>query len=125
MTLTGACVVAPVSGSPGSPSLQDVMQLYVQQSYMLRATGTPSINAPSSGSPFILPLQGITNVRFFIMRIRNGSLTFMLTSPSPGGTDQLVPGSRLFIFDSPNSNSQLTAIKMFGVADTEYILLGD
>lgn len=83
----------------------------------------PTINGATDGAPFILPFETITKVRVIVMRVRGGTIRLKLTSAA--GTDQVIPVSELLVWTSPNAGDEVTAIKIVGTADVEYILAGD
>lgn len=120
ITHTGSLSGTPSSGTEPL-SLQELMNTSFSGTYQSSKSARPSINS-TDGSPFSIPFETITKVRFFAIRARS-TIKMLLTSPA--GTDQITRISGLYIWQSPVDGDQLTAIKLVGNADVEYILAGD
>jgi len=121
--VVGACTVSPAniitSTTQAAPSLTPVLNLGSSRSYPNHREGsTPLVNA----TDFLLA-AGITAVRFLALRvIGGGSLLVKLTSAA--GTDQAFRVSDLLIIGAPNTGDEITAIKLTGSGDVEYIVAG-
>lgn len=124
VTVTGAVTITPVVGGfPGSPSLTDTLQIYVQAAYGSWKTGRPNISAPLIGSPFVVPLEGIAKVRFLAFKTAL-PMKVLLTTPN-GGADQAVPVSDELVIHAPGAGDEMTAIKVVGTGDISYVIAGD
>ena len=76
------------------------------------------------GTPLVLPLESVVKVRVIIIRVRGGSVTVLLTSAA--GTTQKFNVSSTFVWYSPNSGDEVTAIALAAAsADVTYFIAGD
>jgi hypothetical protein len=125
VTHTGSVSATPTAGSgfSGVPSLQDILNTSFSATYQVRKGAAPSVVGATDLLPFVLPFETITKARMFALRVASGSLKMLLTSAA--GADQLLRVSSLFMWHAPNPGDELTAIKLVGTADIEYILCGD
>lgn len=121
VTVSGAVVAGPANASPTAPSLQDMLNVSTSRTYGYKSGQSTTINAPST--PFAVNLGAITKVRFLALRTIGASMQVLLTSAL--GTDQAFKVSDLMVWSAPNEGDQITAIKLIGVADVEYLLAGD
>lgn len=122
--VTGAVTVSPVSCGPGSPSLQETMQIFVYAAYSGSKSGRPTVSAPLD-DPYVVPFEGITNVRFLsIESVGQVPMKLLLTSPN-GGVDQVIPFSNRVLIHSPADGDEMTAIKIVGNGGVSYVLAGD
>lgn len=122
LTHEGALVSAPAS-SPSS--LLDRLITSFEFTYQVARTGHPTIIGATDMAPFVIGFEGMTAVRVFGLRVNSGDLKVLVTSAS--GTDQAlnVGGQGVLLWSSPYSGDQLTAIKMVGTADVDYLIAGD
>lgn len=123
LSITGVVSASPVTATLNAPSLNDNLNLGMSKSYPIETAGRPPV-AGTDMAPFVLPLQGMTKARFLALRVMSGSLKVKVSTPN-GGADQVLPASDLFVIHNPNSGDELTAIKLIGTADIEYILAGE
>lgn len=123
VSLNGAVTASPAVSSPTSPSLQDILNISTNRVYGYKTGNSTTVNNPLVGSPFVLPLSSMTKIRFFAMRALGNSLQVLVTSAA--GTDQTFKVSDVMVWSSPNEGDQITAIKLVGVSDVEYLLAGD
>ena len=108
---------------PNGPSLADTLNTSFSATYSASKASRLSVVGATDVSPYILPLDSITKVRFFALRVLNGpSIKVKLTSAA--GADQAQSGT-FFLWNSPNSGDEITAIKLVGTADIELMIAGD
>jgi hypothetical protein len=123
VALNGAVQAGPANASTTSPSLLDTLSIATLRTYGYKSANSTTINNPSAGTPFVIPLAAITKVRFCLIRVTGASVQVLVTSAA--GTDQTFKVSDELVWSSPNEGDQLTAIKLVGVADIEYLIAGD
>lgn len=121
VAVSGAVTAGPANASPTAPSLQDSLNVSTLRTYSYKSGQSTTINAPVT--PLVVNLGAITKVRFFVIRVIGAGLQVLLTSAL--GTDQVFKVSDEMMWSSPNEGDQITAIKLVGVADVEYLLAGD
>lgn len=74
-------------------------------------------------APFSVNLNGLVSVNLLAIKILNGlSVKVLLTSAV--GTDQAVNVSGLWVWHSPVAGDVLTAVKLVGTAELEYLIAG-
>jgi len=121
---TGALQAAPTPASSTFPSLQDIGNTSFQRTYSQRISGSPSVVGATDGVPFILPFGSVTKCRMFWLRVNGGgSLKVKFTTPL--ATDQVLNVADEWLWHSPNEGDQMTAIKLIGTGETEYLVAGD
>ena len=109
---------------PGGPSLADMLNTSFSGTYSASKATRLSVVGATDLAPFAVAFDSVTKARFVGMRVINGSsIKVLLTSPS--GTDQAVKVSSMFLWHSPNSGDEITAIKLVGTADIELLIAGD
>lgn len=123
VTHTGAVNGSPAQSSAQSPSLTELLNTSFQGTFGSSKGARPTINGATDLVPFVVAFETITKVRMIFMRVRGGTLTVKLTSAK--GADQAFPVSDTFVWYSPNAGDEVTAIKLVGTADLEYIICGD
>lgn len=116
-----------VNGTPavvGSivPSLQDSLNTTFQGTYQASTAKRLTVMGTDQ-APVAVALDSVAKARFVGLRVVNGSLKMLLTTPS--GSDQAVRVSGLFLWHSPNAGDEITAIKLVGTADIELLIAGD
>jgi hypothetical protein len=121
VTVTGAVQAAPSATNALVPSLLGTKPFGINRTYAYRTEKNISINAPVS--PVTLDIDSITKVRFCVLTVIGASVEMRVTSAS--GTDQAFKVSEFFMWSSPSEGDQWTSIKLLGVTDLEFILLGD
>jgi len=83
-----------------------------------------TLTAVVVGTPLVLPLESVVKVRVIVIRVRGGSVTVLLTSAA--GTTQKFNVSSTFVWYSPNSGDEVTAIALAAAsADVTYFIAGD
>lgn len=120
---TGSVSGTPAQATSGVPSLQEILNTSFTSTFASSKSARPAIVGATDASPFVLALETITKVRFMAMRVRGGTLKVVVTSAA--GTDQAFNLSDVLVWHSPNSGDELTAVKLVGTADLEYVLAGD
>jgi hypothetical protein len=76
------------------------------------------------GSPLVLPMESVVKARVVVIRVRGGSVTVILTSAA--GATQKFNVSSTFVWYSPNSGDEVTAIALAATsADVTYFIAGD
>lgn len=121
--VTGAVTVAPVTQSSGAPSLSDTLQIYVNASYGSGNSARLSVNSDIS-TPYVIPLQGITKVRFLAMKSDGRSMKLLVSSPN-GGVDQVIPFSSDLVLHGPGAGDEFTSLKIAGIGDVSFVMAGD
>lgn len=119
----GALQGAPTASSVGTPSLTEILNTSFSNTYGSSKAARPGIVGATVGSPYVIPFETITKVRMFAFRVRGGSLEFRLTSAK--GVDQALACSDIWLWHSPFAGDEITAIKVIGTADLEYVIAGD
>ena len=118
----GALTEQPFCGNSNG-SLTDIADTSFRGTYQASATMRVSVVAATTFVPFVLSTNGIRKVRALSVKAQAGAtITTLLTSAS--GTDQAISSTALLIH-SPNSGSEITAIKFVGTADLEIVVAGD
>jgi hypothetical protein len=121
--VVGACTISPANVITGytqaAPSLSATFNLGSSRTYPKHKEGSESLSAAVN---FALPLGGITAVRFLALRVIAGSLLVKVTSAA--GTDQAFRVSDLLIIGAPTAGDELTAVKLTGSGDVEFIAAG-
>jgi len=120
--INGAVVASPANTAQFAPSLQEMLSISCERTYSYKSGNSATVNN-LIGSPYVVPLGSVTKVRFLALRVIGAALQVLVTSAS--GTDQTFKVSDLWLWHSPNEGDQLTAIKLVGTADIEYVLAGD
>lgn len=75
-------------------------------------------------APYTVNLDGITSVNLLAVRILSSSASVKVKVTSAVGTDQTVSVSGLYVWHSPVAGDVLTAIKLVGTAQLEYLVAG-
>lgn len=116
----------PSNGSlAGGQSLTGLLRTDFSATFPSSKSGRPCITgATFAGTPFVFPLEGITKVRIFALRIISGSLLVRFSSPN-GGATQIIPVSNFLLIYNPVSGDEFTVIDAEGTANVEYVLAGD
>jgi hypothetical protein len=110
--------------SPGGiPGALELLPTALQATYAMAKTAAPSIINATSLSPYVIPLETISRIRLFGMRVRGQSIKVLVTSAA--GADQAFNVSDLLLLHCPNQGDELTAIKLVGTADITYVIAGD
>lgn len=108
---------------PNGPSLADNLNTSFSATYAASKSSRLAVVGATDIAPLVLSLDSITKVRFFALRVLNGpSIKVKLTSAA--GADQAQSGV-FFLWHSPNSGDEITAIKLVGTADIELMIAGD
>ncbi len=108
---------------PNGPSLSDNLNTSFSATYSASKSSRLSVVGATDIAPYVVALDTITKVRFLALRVLNGpSIKLKLTSPA--GADQAQSGT-FFLWHSPNSGDEITAIKLVGTADIEIMIAGD
>jgi len=121
VSLQGVLSLSPAAGC--GLTAQEVRQLAVCAAYSGAFTFRGSVNAPI-GSPYAVPLQGLTAVRFLWFRAQWAPMLLLLTSVN-GGAVQKMPVSDQIFVHNPNGGDEFTAIGIVGNGDYELVLAGD
>jgi hypothetical protein len=119
----GAIQGSPAASSSGIPSLLEILNTSFLGTYGASKGARVGIIGATTMSPYVIPLETIVRVRVFGMRVRGGTMTVNVDSPV--GAAQLFPASDITLMHLPFSGSELTAIRLIGTADVEYIIAGD
>lgn len=121
--INGFCQLGPsspiTSWSAAAPSLQPTLDLGLKRTYPEHQEGHLSLEAATD---YALPLGTVAAVRFLALRVISGTLQVKVTSAV--GTDQSFRLSDLLVLSTPATGDELTAIKLTGTADVEYIAAG-
>lgn len=120
LRLNGAILIEPAVPGPGA-SLVDALQLAVLRSYGASKSARPTINS-TDGSPYEIPLDGMTKVRFLAI-VTGVPMKLLLTTPA--GTNQAIPFAGTFVLDTPNVGQEITAAKLVGAGGVQYLVAGD
>lgn len=120
--LTGVLTARPADPSFGSCSLLELLPLTFCASYSSAKSGAPSI-ASTDVAPFTVPLEGITKVRMFALRVRSGIGLKVLLTTALGVA--AFPVSDEYLFHNPTVGSEATQIQLVGTGDVLYALAGD
>lgn len=118
----GALVSAPASAPS---SLLERLTTNFEATYQASRSGHPTVVNATSMAPFVIALEGIAKVRVFGLRVNSGDMTVVFSSSV--GTDQQinVGGLGIFLWYSPYSGDELTAIKLLGTGDADFLIAGD
>lgn len=109
---------------PGGPSLGDNLNTSFSGTYAAsKATRLSVVNATQQ-APFVVSFDSVTKARFIGIRVINGSSILALLT-SPAGSAQAIKVSSMFLWHSPNSGDEITAINFVGTADLELMIAGD
>jgi hypothetical protein len=118
----GALTEQPFCGH-SSGSLTDIADTSFRGTYQASATMRVSVVAATDAIPFVLSTNGIAKIRALSVKAQAGA-TIKTLLTSAAGVDQAISSTALLIH-SPNSGSQITAIKFVGTADLEIVVAGD
>jgi len=117
-----------LSGSPSASSsgltLQEIFNTSFMATFGSSKGARPGIIAATDAVPYTIPLETITKVKCIALRTPNGS-TIKMVITSAVGTNQAFNVSGLFLWTGMNSGDEITAIKLVGTADIEYVIAGD
>ena len=106
-------------------ALMQSLDLAFKATYDAAYAGSGSINGTSE-APFIPTLgQQITAYRAFAIRAVDGQSLLVKLSSGPGGADQVIPVSDLFLVRAQNAGDQFTVIKVIGQGRIEYLIAGN
>lgn len=119
----GAVQGSPASASSGIPSLLEVLNTSFNATYGASKGARVGIVGATLGAPYIIPLETIVKVRVVVMRVRGGTMT--LSVDSAAGATQLITVSDVVLLHLPFAGSELTALRLSGTADVEYIIAGE
>lgn len=117
-----------LSGSP-APSgsgltLQEIFNTSFVATFGSSKSARPSIVGATDAVPFVIPFETITKVRAIALKTPDRT-TIKVKITSAVGTDQVFNVSGIWLWTGLNSGDEITAIKLIGSADTEYLIAGD
>ena len=120
----GSVLVQP-SPCLSGPSSQDSVNTAFSGTYS-SSTGVKRLTVVGATdiSPFVVSMDSVVRARFLVLRVVNGASIKLLFTSSVG-TDQKLDVSSMFLWHSPNSGDEITAIKLVGTADIELMIAGD
>lgn len=118
----GSLGANPFCGS-GIGSLVEIADTSFEGTYQASKSCRISVVGATDGAPYTLSLDGIAKVRAFAVKAQAGA-TIKARFTSGVGTDQSISATSIIIH-SPNSGSEITAIKFVGTADLEVVIAGD
>lgn len=81
------------------------------------------VNIANPVTPYVMKISPITAVRAVAIRLRTGTAIVLVTSSV--GADKAFPLSKLWVWRSTVAGSEITALKLLGTADVEYVVAGD
>lgn len=123
VSISGSVSLGPPCATAGTfPSLTQQLSLQSEQTRGIGRGQTLRINSPSAFVDLFASL-GVGSVTLIALRVVGGALTLRYSTAD--GVDQRLRVSRLFIWDSPDAGSGMTALAVQGTADIEIILAGD
>ncbi len=123
LQVSGSASVGPVAGNPAVfPSLQDGIDLAVQQTYAEGKSSGQTLNSPSSFLD-LLASNPMSAVRFLCIRVQGGIMTLQVTSQVASA--QQIPISDVFYISNPLQGSEFTAVGLKGTGSVELIIAGD
>lgn len=100
----------------------NLIDLGFARPYQKSVSASVSVSATAL-SPFSINLNGLVSVNLLALKILDGqSLKVLVTSAA--GTDQAVQVSGLWLWHSPVAGDVMTAVKLVGTADVEYLIAG-
>ncbi len=120
--VSGAVTSTPQPSTPGAASLRNTLDITVRQGYGADKGARISVDA-TDVAPLVIPFETMAKVFFLAIRAR-GSINLFLTSTS-GGVDQRISNVELIVLHIPNDPDALTAIKLSGKGDVEYLIAGN
>ena len=112
----------PVPSTPGAPSLRNSIDITIAQGYGADKAARIGVDA-TDVAPLVIPFESIGKVHFVAIRAR-GNINLFLSSTS-GGADQRISNIQLIVLHIPNEPDALTAIKLSGQGDVEYLIAGN
>ena len=112
----------PQPSTPGAPSLRNSIDITILQGYGADKAARIEVNA-TDASPLVIPFETISKVHFLVIRAR-GNINIFLSSTT-GGADQRISNFQLVLLHVPNEPDALTAIKLSGQGDVEYLIAGN
>jgi hypothetical protein len=124
--LDGLLRGSPAAAGSGQSVQTTEFPLGFEHSYPREDSDSVSINS-SDISPYVLPQSVVPSARLIALRVIS-SATVKVKITTVAGTDQAfnVSGPEgLFILTANTVGDEVTAIKLVGVADIEYLIAGD
>jgi hypothetical protein len=123
LEVAGAATLGPIQPTCAPfPSGECVFSINLSQTTQADSAKSLSVNSPVTWVD-LLAGTGITNVSFFSLRVRNAT-NFEVRFTTAGGADQIIRLSDLFVYSSPVSGQQITALSVRGVGDMELLVAG-
>ncbi len=121
LTITGSVTAVPYPGTPApGQSLQSFMNLGMQSNPTQRSEGVRSLIAAVDVD---LDFGSVTKATFLALKVLSGALSMKITTPL--GTDQIVPAGDQYLLSTPNPGQEMTAVKLSGTGDFQFILAGN
>lgn len=121
LQVVGSVSAIPFPGGPAEgQSLQEFVNLGQITNPTQRSAGVRSL---ISAVDEPLDFGSVTAGTFLTLRVLSGSLSMKVTTPL--ATDQVIPCGGQVLLYTPNPGQQMTAIKLTGTADFQFVLAGN